>query len=156
MRRVLEGGIYVSESVGNSMIEKFAAGGAYTPTNPIDGLSNRELQVLHMIGKGLSTRQTAEALNLGLKTVESHRQRIKRKLSLQTSAQLMQYAVNWYAGRAPDNLSGDSGLVELIVSSRLLFTMMTGSSCYLLFSTRYFLAAYSLPRCSSGSGGDAI
>jgi DNA-binding NarL/FixJ family response regulator len=101
LRRVLEGGIYVSETVGNSMIEKFAAGGAYTPTNPVDGLSNRELQVLHMIGKGLSTRQTAEALNLSVKTVESHRQRIKRKLSLQTSAQLMQYAVNWYAGRSP-------------------------------------------------------
>ena len=101
LRRVLEGGIYVSESVGNNMIEKFAAGGAYTPTNPIDGLSNRELQVLHMIGKGLSTRQNAEALNLSVKTVESHRQRIKRKLSLQTSAQLMQYAVNWYAGRTP-------------------------------------------------------
>jgi DNA-binding CsgD family transcriptional regulator len=54
-----------------------------------------------MIGKGLSTRQTAEALNLSIKTVESHRQRIKRKLSLRTAAQLMQYAVNWYAGRAP-------------------------------------------------------
>ncbi len=101
LRRVLEGGIYVSETVGNSMIEKFAAGGAYTATSPVDGLSNRELQVLHMIGKGLSTRQTAEALNLSVKTVESHRQRIKRKLSLHTSAQLMQYAVNWYAGRAP-------------------------------------------------------
>ncbi len=101
LRRVLEGGIYVSEVVGNSMIEKFAAGGAYTSANPVDSLSNRELQVLHMIGKGLSTRQTAEALNLSIKTVESHRQRIKRKLSLRTAAQLMQYAVNWYAGRAP-------------------------------------------------------
>ncbi|MGC3981827.1 MAG: response regulator transcription factor [Steroidobacteraceae bacterium] len=101
LRRVLEGGIYVSEGVGNSMIEKFAAGGAYTSANPVDSLSNRELQVLHMIGKGLSTRQTAEALNLSIKTVESHRQRIKRKLSLRTAAQLMQYAVNWYAGRTP-------------------------------------------------------
>jgi DNA-binding NarL/FixJ family response regulator len=101
LRRVLEGGIYVSETVGNTMIEKFAAGGAYTSANPVDSLSNRELQVLHMIGKGLSTRQTAEALNLSIKTVESHRQRIKRKLSLRTAAQLMQYAVNWYAGRAP-------------------------------------------------------
>lgn len=101
LRRVLEGGIYVSEMVGNSMIEKFAAGGAYASANPVDSLSNRELQVLHMIGKGLSTRQTAEALNLSIKTIESHRQRIKRKLSLTTAAQLMQYAVNWYAGRAP-------------------------------------------------------
>lgn len=100
LRRVLGGGIYVSETVGNSMIEKFAAGG--TPTaSSVDALTNRELQVLHMIGKGLSTRQTAEALNLSVKTVESHRQRIKRKLSLRTSAQLMQYAVNWYAGREP-------------------------------------------------------
>ena len=98
---MLEGGIYVSEAVGNSMIEKFASGGAYISANPIDSLTNRELQVLHMIGKGLSTRQTAEALNLSVKTVESHRQRIKRKLSLRTSAQLMQYAVNWYAGREP-------------------------------------------------------
>lgn len=99
LRRVLEGGIYVSEAVGNSMIQKFAAGGAYISTNPIDGLSNRELQVLQMIGKGLSTRQTADTLNLSVKTVESHRQRIKRKLGLGTGAQLVQYAVNWFSGR---------------------------------------------------------
>lgn len=99
LRRVLDRGIYVSEAVGNSMIRKFAAGGAYISTNPIDRLSNRELQILHMIGKGLSTRESAGALNLSVKTVESHRQRIKRKLNLTTGAQLVQYAVNWFAGR---------------------------------------------------------
>jgi DNA-binding NarL/FixJ family response regulator len=99
LRRVLERGIYVSEAVGNSMIRKFAAGGSYISTNPIDRLSNRELQILHMIGKGLSTREAAGALNLSIKTVESHRQRIKRKLNLTTGAQLVQYAVNWFAGR---------------------------------------------------------
>src|SRR3974390_362043 len=99
LRRVLEGGIYVSEAVGNSMIQKFAAGGSYVSANPIDRLSNRELQILHMIGRGLSTRQAAEALNLSIKTVESHRQRIKRKLNLATGSQLVQYAVNWFSGR---------------------------------------------------------
>jgi DNA-binding NarL/FixJ family response regulator len=99
LRRVLEGGIYVSEAIGNSMIQKFAAGGAYISTSPIDRLSNRELQILQMIGKGLSTRQTAEALSLSIKTVESHRQRIKRKLGLSTGSQLVQYAVNWFSGR---------------------------------------------------------
>lgn len=99
LRRVLEGGIYVSEVVGNSMIQKFASGGAYISANPIDRLSNRELQILHMIGRGLSTRQAAEALNLSVKTVESHRQRIKRKLNLSTGSQLVQYAVNWFSGR---------------------------------------------------------
>jgi DNA-binding CsgD family transcriptional regulator len=62
-------------------------------------LSNRELQILHMIGKGMSTRETAESLNLSIKTVESHRQRIKRKLNLNTGTQLVQYAVNWFTGR---------------------------------------------------------
>ena len=99
MRRVLEGGIYVSDVVGNSMIQQLAAGGAYLSVNPIDQLSNRELQILHLIGRGLSTRQAAEALNLSVKTVESHRQRIKRKLNLATGSQLVQYAVNWFSGR---------------------------------------------------------
>ena len=84
LRRVLDGNIYVSEAVGNNMIQKFAAGGAYISANPIDRLSNRELQILHMIGKGMSTRETAHSLNLSIKTVESHRQRIKRKLNLST------------------------------------------------------------------------
>jgi DNA-binding NarL/FixJ family response regulator len=107
LRRVLDGGIYVSEAVGNAMIQKFASGGAYLSTNPIDRLSNREVQVLQMIGRGLSTREAAEALNLSVKTVESHRQRIKRKLNLVTAAQLVQYAVNWFAGReAPPDSRG--------------------------------------------------
>jgi DNA-binding NarL/FixJ family response regulator len=97
LRRVLDGGIYVSEAVGNSMIKKIAAGGGYTSGNPVDRLSTRELQILHMIGKGMSTRETAHALNLSIKTVESHRQRVKRKLNLSTGAQLVQYAVNWFA-----------------------------------------------------------
>jgi DNA-binding NarL/FixJ family response regulator len=108
LRRVLDGGIYVSEAVGNNMIQKFAAGGSYISANPIDRLSNRELQILHMIGKGLSTRETAHALNLSIKTVESHRQRIKRKLNLSTGTQLVQYAVSWFAGKE----NGAAGAAE--------------------------------------------
>jgi DNA-binding NarL/FixJ family response regulator len=110
LRRVLDGGIYVSEAIGTNMIKKIAAGGAYISGNPVDRLSTRELQILHMIGKGMSTRETAQSLNLSIKTVESHRQRVKRKLNLSTGAQLVQYAVNWFAGsdgssdpRAVDN-----------------------------------------------------
>jgi DNA-binding NarL/FixJ family response regulator len=93
LRRVLEGGIYVSAAVGNDMINRFAAGDSYEPADPIHSLSNRELQVLLMIGKGMSTRDAAQALHLSIKTVESHRQRIKRKLNLSSGAQLVQYAV---------------------------------------------------------------
>ena len=119
LRRVLDGGIYVSESVGNNMIQKFAAGGSYISANPIDRLSNRELQILHMIGKGMGTRETAQSLHLSVKTVESHRQSIKRKLNLSTGTQLVQYAVNWFTGRdergrgngepaAPETRSGEA------------------------------------------------
>ena len=108
VRRVLDGGIYVSEAVGTNMIQKFAAGGAYISANPIDRLSNRELQILHMIGKGMSTRETAQSLNLSIKTIESHRQRIKRKLNLATGTQLVQYAVNWFTGREAGNVAGAS------------------------------------------------
>src|SRR6202790_1854262 len=99
LRQVLDGHIYVSQAVGNNMIHKFAAGGPRMSANPIERLSNRELQILHMIGKGMSTRETAQSLNLSIKTVESHRQRIKRKLNLSTGTQLVQYAVNWFTGR---------------------------------------------------------
>ena len=56
-----------------------------------------------MIGKGMSTRESAHSLNLSIKTVESHRQRIKRKLNLTTGSQLVQYAVNWFTGREAGN-----------------------------------------------------
>ncbi len=93
LRRVLDGDIYVSEAVGHSMIRKLAAGESYLAADPIERLSNRELQVLLMIGKGMSTRESAQALHLSVKTVESHRQRIKRKLNLQTGLQLVHYAL---------------------------------------------------------------
>jgi DNA-binding NarL/FixJ family response regulator len=108
LRQVLDGHIYVSEAVGNNMIHKFAAGGPQRSANPIDRLSNRELQILHMIGKGMSTREAAQALHLSIKTIESHRQRIKRKLNLNTGTQLIRFAVTGLFN--PEELIGPEGL----------------------------------------------
>jgi DNA-binding NarL/FixJ family response regulator len=99
LRRVLGGGIYVSEHVGASMIERFAATSRPQSADPIARLSNRELQVINLIGRGKATREIAEALHLSVKTVESHRQRIKKKLHLENSPQLVQFAVNWCSGQ---------------------------------------------------------
>ena len=96
LRRVLAGGVYVSEQLGSSMIERIAGNDPKKTSNPIERLSNRELQVLNLIGRGKTTREIAENLTLSVKTVESHRQRIKKKLNLQTSAQLVQFAVSSY------------------------------------------------------------
>lgn len=97
LRRVLAGEIHVSELVGSTMIRKLAAGGRYVAADPVERLSNRELQILNMIGSGHSTREAAAALSLSMKTIESHRMRIKRKLNLASGSQLLQYAVNWFA-----------------------------------------------------------
>jgi len=101
LRKVLEGETYLSESLtGNLGRIEGGGGGAGLGADPIDRLSNRELQVLSLIGRGLSSREAAEALGLSVKTVETHRQSLKRKLNLATNAQLLQYAINWYASRS--------------------------------------------------------
>jgi DNA-binding NarL/FixJ family response regulator len=101
LRKVLVGERYLSESLsGNLERNEAAGGGAGVGADPIDRLSNRELQVLSLIGRGLSSREAAEALGLSVKTVETHRQSLKRKLNLATNAQLLQYAINWYASRS--------------------------------------------------------
>ena len=61
----------------------------------MDVLSDRELQVFRLIGQGQRTRQIAETLNLSVKTIESHREHIKNKLSLETTAELAQHATRW-------------------------------------------------------------
>jgi DNA-binding NarL/FixJ family response regulator len=102
VRRVLDGNIYVSETIGNGMLSRFAGGAPHLSADPIELLTNRELQVLHMLGKGASTRETAQLLHLSIKTVESHRQRIKRKLNLTSGVQLLRYAVLSHAQASPD------------------------------------------------------
>lgn len=103
LRRVLDGNIYVSQAVGSNMIHKYAAAGSYGSADPMDRLSSRELQVLNLIGEGVSTREAANSLNLSIKTVESHRQRIKRKLNLTTATQLVRYAVLGLSRRNASN-----------------------------------------------------
>ena len=102
VRRVLDGNIYVSEAIGNGMLSRFAGGAPHLSADPIELLTNRELQVLQMLGKGASTRETAQLLHLSIKTVESHRQRIKRKLNLTSGVQLLRYAVLSHAQALPD------------------------------------------------------
>jgi DNA-binding NarL/FixJ family response regulator len=101
LRRVLAGGTYLSESLAQSLgrLRAGSSGAASASADPMNRLSNRELQVLNLIGRGQSSREAAEALGLSVKTVETHRQSLKRKLNLATNAQLLQYAINWYANR---------------------------------------------------------
>jgi DNA-binding NarL/FixJ family response regulator len=108
LRRVIDGGIYVSEVIAANMIRRAAAGGRHISADPVDRLTNRELQVLHLIGKGMSTRETAHLLNLSMKTIESHRQRIKGKINLRNGTQLVQFAINWFVAENAGAISRDN------------------------------------------------
>lgn len=95
MRQILNGGIYLSEKIGSKMIMKMASGNASKSDNPLDLLSDRELEVFELTGKGLSTKDIGSKLHISVKTVESHRANIKDKLQLETANELMRHAVRW-------------------------------------------------------------
>jgi DNA-binding NarL/FixJ family response regulator len=94
IRRVLHGEVYLDGATASSLLKRAAAGKALDG-DPTQTLSNRELQVFELIGKGHNTRQIARQLGISPKTIESHRQVIKTKLNAATSAQLSQIAFQW-------------------------------------------------------------
>jgi DNA-binding NarL/FixJ family response regulator len=98
IRQILNGGIYLSDKIGTKMLMKLTAGNSSKSDNPLDVLSDRELEVFELTGKGLSTRDIGDKLHISVKTVESHRANIKDKLHLDTANELMRHAVRWVEG----------------------------------------------------------
>lgn len=95
IRQVLGGNIYLSTAMRARLLQSLVRGGPQPGLGPLDGLSDRELSILRLIGRGYSTRQIAEHLELSVRTVGSHRDRLRRKLNLRGTAELVQYAVRW-------------------------------------------------------------
>ena len=95
IRKVRNGQLHVSEQVASQMLNRFAQGEKANDESAVSSLSDRELEVLNLIGRGVSTRDSAARLHLSIKTVETHRAHIKTKLDLTTAAQLLQFAVRW-------------------------------------------------------------
>lgn len=95
--QILNGRIYLSKPMSDRLLGKFVGSrqpGA-TSESPIDRLSDRELEVLQLLGKGMTTSQIAESLCLSTKTVETYREHLKQKLSLNSGPELVRYAVEW-------------------------------------------------------------
>jgi DNA-binding NarL/FixJ family response regulator len=95
IRQVLSGQIYLSDKVAGASIRRFFGRPAIRPGSPLEQLSDRELEVLRLIGQGRSTRQIAAALHVDVKTVETYRARIKVKLKLATANELVRQAQRW-------------------------------------------------------------
>ena len=97
IRKVLAGDIHLSDKMSATMLAKFMRGSRTAqPLSPIETLSDRELEVFRMLGEGKATRQIAEELNLTITTINSFRNRIKEKLNLKNSTELILHAVQWF------------------------------------------------------------
>jgi DNA-binding NarL/FixJ family response regulator len=100
IRQVLGGAIYVSHKMSASLLETLSARPSKTKS-PIEQLSDREFEVLQLLGQGKGTREVADHLRLSIKTVEAHRANIKRKLKLRGFTELIRYAVRWVETQKP-------------------------------------------------------
>lgn len=96
IRTVIAGEVYVSPRVNATLLRSVRVGGdPVVGEGPLAELTNRELQIYRLIGHGLGTKAIAGQLCLSIKTVESHRARIKTKLGLTTSTELIAHAAEW-------------------------------------------------------------
>lgn len=95
IRRVLRGEVYLSERMASRMVNRLVAGPQNVGGSPIERLSDREFEVFQMIGHGVGPSEIAEKLGLSVKTVETHRERIKEKLNLASGSELIRYAMQY-------------------------------------------------------------
>jgi DNA-binding NarL/FixJ family response regulator len=95
LRELFSGRPYLSPAMSATVIAKFARGPGEAGANVVDKLSDRELEILELIGKGRDVREIAKMLHLSPKTVETHRAHIKEKLNLANARQVARFAVQW-------------------------------------------------------------
>lgn len=96
IRRVLSGRVYIGENMMDVLARSLANDDDDEGENKVSDLSEREMEVLRLIGQGYRPRQIAETLNVSPKTVNSHRENMKRKLELASTAELDQFAIRWF------------------------------------------------------------
>ena len=96
IRKVLGGDIHVSAALASQVMKRLVPGASPAGAGPsVEALTDRELQVLDLIGQGLATREIAERLHVSGKTVDSHREHMKQKLHLSSAPELLKFAIQW-------------------------------------------------------------
>jgi DNA-binding NarL/FixJ family response regulator len=95
IQQILKGKMFLSGRMSEHLLSKLVGAGTSTAAvqSPIDKLSDRELEVLQMMGKGIGTAQIADRLCLSTKTIETYREHLKEKLNLSTGQELLRYAI---------------------------------------------------------------
>ncbi|MDG2385579.1 MAG: response regulator transcription factor [Pirellulaceae bacterium] len=95
IRQVLDGNVFLSAAMKDRLLNDLIDGGDSSQQSPVETLSDRELEVFTLIGRGLTTREVANRLHLSVKTIETHRDHIRAKMKISSSAELMRHAVQW-------------------------------------------------------------
>jgi len=95
IRKVLDGDIYASNTVKEKVFKRLTSQQTADAKSPLDILTNRELEVLRLIGEGYSTKEIAERLHLSIKTIGTYRENLKEKLKLKHFTGLVKFAVHW-------------------------------------------------------------
>jgi two-component system response regulator NreC len=93
LRTAAEGGVYLYPSLAKLLVRDYLSGEREPSTSPLDGLTDREQEVLAHLADGASNQEIAETLNISPKTVARHRENIMRKLNLHSRAELVKYAI---------------------------------------------------------------
>jgi DNA-binding NarL/FixJ family response regulator len=94
IRQVLSGRIYLSDGMAQTVLERLGHEGA-APTDPVANLTDRELEVFDLIGRGVGTAAIAEQIGVSIKTIETYRSNIKTKLNLKDATDLIRFAATW-------------------------------------------------------------
>jgi DNA-binding NarL/FixJ family response regulator len=96
IRSVLNGRIYVSEKIASQMLDKMVGNRRDSGGLLLEGLSDREFEIFEQIGRGLEMREIAKQFHLSIKTVEAHRDNIRKKLNFTNSTELLKHAIQWF------------------------------------------------------------
>lgn len=110
MRIILSGQSYVSPQMSARLLDAVTGRRPRGSTSPIEKLSDREFEVFQLLGKGLSTKEVAQELNLSPKTVDVHRSRLKEKLNLKDAPSLIHHAVRWVETQAASSATAPNPL----------------------------------------------
>ncbi|WDI41730.1 response regulator [Bremerella sp. P1] len=95
IRTTLSGQRYLSPKIMQQLLSQVASNNTPVNEDPIQRLSDRELEVFQLIGHGKTTSAIAAQLQLSVHTIDTHREKLRHKLNAKNSAELMKLAVQW-------------------------------------------------------------
>ncbi len=108
LRNIRAGKIHVSARVMDRLLDRLQMKSENPAGSAVDLLTDRELEVFRLLGTGLSTREIADRMSLGVKTIGTYRDRVKQKLGIKTAAELIRRAVLWTEQEFIDSVGPDN------------------------------------------------